>query len=637
LQQHISCPIATGRLLVIRLSELKLPLTALPVEARRASDAPAETEEDRKLAPHPIDALRQLAANALGISKNDITSLTVFKRSFDARKQNLLVVYIVDISVSDAALEKSLLAKFAKNSHIQATPNMTWQPPVHAPADWGKEKHERPVVVGFGPCGIFAALVLAQMGLRPIVIERGTPVRQRTKDTWGLWRKHVLNPRSNVQFGEGGAGTFSDGKLYSQIKDPRHLGRKVMQEFVRFGAPEDILFAAHPHIGTFKLVKVVEGLREEIIRLGGEVRFEQRVVDIEYQANSYATNSSHTMTSGVSKPFDRQIAALRIQDYATNETYTLPTHHVVLALGHSARDTFTMLHRHAVAMQAKPFSIGVRIEHPQSMIDRARWGQHAGHPLLGAADYKLVHHAANGRAVYSFCMCPGGTVVAATSEIGRVVTNGMSQYSRNERNANAGLVVGIDPTDYPTDPAAFEAELGQEIGNAVRHDTPHAMDKFHPLSGLVLQRQLEAVAYTLGSNNYEAPAQLVGDFISNRASTALASVEPSYKPGVKMIHLNDALPSFVTNAMREALPIFGQKIKGFDMHDAVMTGVETRTSSPLSIDRDDVSLQSPSIAGLYPAGEGAGYAGGILSAGVDGIKVGEAVAQAILSSHAQLV
>jgi uncharacterized FAD-dependent dehydrogenase len=450
------------------------------------------------------------------------------------------------------------------------------------------------------------------MGLKPIVIERGTPVRQRTKDTWGLWRKHVLNPRSNVQFGEGGAGTFSDGKLYSQIKDPRHLGRKVMQEFVRFGAPEDILFAAHPHIGTFKLVKVVEGLREEIIRLGGEVRFEQRVVDIEYEAKS--------------------IAALRIQDYATNETYTLPAHHVVLALGHSARDTFTMLHRHAVAMQAKPFSIGVRIEHPQTVIDRARWGQHAGHPLLGAADYKLVHHAANGRTVYSFCMCPGGTVVAATSEVGRVVTNGMSQYSRNERNANAGLVVGIDPTDYPTDPVAFEAELGQEIGNAVRHDTPNAVDTFHPLSGLVLQRQLEAVAYTLGGSNYEAPAQLVGDFIANRASTALASVEPSYKPGVKMVHLNDALPSFVTDAMREALPLFGQKIKGFDMHDAVMTGVETRTSSPLRIDRDDVSLQSPSIAGLYPAGEGAGYAGGILSAGVDGIKVGEAVANAIFAN-----
>ena len=608
----MSCPIATGRLLVIRLSELKLPLTALPLEARRASDAPAETDEDRKLAPHPIDALRQLAAHTLGIDEDEVCDLTVFKRSFDARKQNLLVVYIVDVTISDDALEKSLLVKHLKNSHIQATPNMTWLPPVHAPADWGKEKQDRPVVVGFGPCGIFAALVLAQMGLKPIVIERGTPVRQRTKDTWGLWRKHVLNPRSNVQFGEGGAGTFSDGKLYSQIKDPRHLGRKVMQEFVRFGAPEDILFAAHPHIGTFKLVKVVEGLREEIIRLGGEVRFEQRVVDIEYEANS--------------------IAALRIQDYATNETYTLPAHHVVLALGHSARDTFTMLHRHAVAMQAKPFSIGVRIEHPQSVIDRARWGQHAGHPLLGAADYKLVHHAANGRAVYSFCMCPGGTVVAATSEVGRVVTNGMSQYSRNERNANAGLVVGIDPTDYPTDPAAFEAELGQEIDNAVRHDTPNAVDSFHPLSGLVLQRQLEAAAYTLGGCNYEAPAQLVGDFIANRASTALASVEPSYKPGVKMVHLNDALPSFVTDAMREALPLFGQKIKGFDMHDAVMTGIETRTSSPLRINRDDVSLQSPSIAGLYPAGEGAGYAGGILSAGVDGIKVGEAVANAIFAN-----
>jgi uncharacterized FAD-dependent dehydrogenase len=608
----MSCPIATGRLLVIRLSELKLPLSALPVEARRASDAPAETDEDRKLAPHPIDALRQLAAHALGIDEDEVCDLTVFKRSFDARKQNLLVVYIVDVTISDDALEKSLLVKHLKNSHIQATPNITWLPPVHAPADWGKEKQDRPVVVGFGPCGIFAALVLAQMGLKPIVIERGTPVRQRTKDTWGLWRKHVLNPRSNVQFGEGGAGTFSDGKLYSQIKDPRHLGRKVMQEFVRFGAPEDILFAAHPHIGTFKLVKVVEGLREEIIRLGGEVRFEQRVVDIEYEANS--------------------IAALRIQDYATNETYTLPAHHVVLALGHSARDTFTMLHRHAVAMQAKPFSIGVRIEHPQSVIDRARWGQHAGHPLLGAADYKLVHHAANGRTVYSFCMCPGGTVVAATSEVGRVVTNGMSQYSRNERNANAGLVVGIDPSDYPTNPDAFEAELGQEIGNAVRHDTPNAVDTFHPLSGLVLQRQLEAVAYTVGGSNYEAPAQLVGDFIANRASTALASVEPSYKPGVKMVHLNDALPSFVTDAMREALPLFGQKIKGFDMHDAVMTGVETRTSSPLRIDRDDVSLQSPSIAGLYPAGEGAGYAGGILSAGVDGIKVGEVVANAIFAN-----
>ena len=353
----------------------------------------------------------------------------------------------------------------------------------------------------------------------------------------------------------------------------------------------------------------------KIIALGGEIRFEQRVTAVHLSAK------------------DRQLTGLQVLDLRSGQSSLLPTRHAVLALGHSSRDTFAMLHERGVFMEAKAFSIGVRIEHPQSVIDRARWGQHAGHPLLGAADYKLVHHAANGRAVYSFCMCPGGTVVAATSEVGRVVTNGMSQYSRNERNANAGLVVGIDPTDYPTDPAAFEAELGQELGNAVRHDTPHAMDTFHPLSGLVLQRQLEATAYTLGGSNYEAPAQLVGDFIANRASLALASVEPSYKPGVKMGHLNDALPQFVTDAMREALPVFGQKIKGFDMHDAVMTGVETRTSSPLRIERDDASLQSPSIAGLYPAGEGAGYAGGILSAGVDGIKVGEAVAQAILSSH----
>ena len=599
---------------MIRLSELKLPLSALPVEERRAADAPVETEADRQLPPHPVGALRTLAAEALGVSAEAIATLEVFKRSFDARKQNLLVVYIVDISLVDASQEAALLAKYANNSHIQPTPDMTWQAPAHAPGDWGHHTGERPVVVGFGPCGMFAALVLAQMGFKPIVIERGTTVRQRTKDTWGLWRKKILNVESNVQFGEGGAGTFSDGKLYSQIKDPRHLGRKVMNEFVHFGAPEEILFTAHPHIGTFKLVKVVEGLREEIIRLGGEVRFEQRVTDVEYDEH-------------------RSLQALRIHNHATAETYTLPAHHVVIALGHSARDTFTMLHRHAVAMEAKPFSVGVRIEHPQGVIDRARWGQHAGHPLLGAADYKLVHHADNGRAVYSFCMCPGGTVVAATSEAGRVVTNGMSQYSRAERNANAGIVVGIDPSDYPTDPAAFEAELGQEIGNAVRHTTHDAPGGYHPLAGLVLQRQLEAHAYTLGGSSYEAPAQLVGDFVADRPSTALGSVEPSSKPGVKMVSLNSALPHYAITAMREALPVFGRKIKGFDMHDAVMTGVETRTSSPLRIARDDDSLQSPTLAGLYPAGEGAGYAGGILSAGVDGIKVGEAVARQLISSR----
>ena len=599
---------------MIRLSELKLPLSAVAFEERRAADAPAETEADRQLPPHPIEALQQLAASALGVATQDIAQLSVFKRSFDARKKNLLVVYIVDVALADPAQETALLAKFAAHSHIQATPHMAWEPSAHAPADWGHNRGQRPVVIGFGPCGMFAALSLAQMGLKPIVIERGTTVRQRTKDTWGLWRKKTLHPESNVQFGEGGAGTFSDGKLYSQIKDPRYLGRKVLDEFVRFGAPEDILFAAHPHIGTFKLVKVVEGLREEIIRLGGEVRFEQRVVDVRYDAASPA----------------RSLQALLVLDLATQQTYELPTSAAVLALGHSARDTFVMLHRHAVAMQAKPFSVGVRIEHPQSVIDQARWGQHAGHSLLGAADYKLVHHAANGRAVYSFCMCPGGTVVAATSEIGRVVTNGMSQYSRNERNANAGLVVGIDPRDYPSDPAAFEAALGQDASNTVRHDTRDTLDGFHPLAGLVLQRQLESNAYVMGGSNYEAPAQLVGDFLAQRPSTTLGAVQPSYKPGVHLTQLDAALPDYAIAAMREAIPVFGHKIKGFDMHDAVMTGVETRTSSPLRIDRDDTTLQSPTLAGLYPAGEGAGYAGGILSAGVDGIKVAEAVARQLL-------
>ena len=459
---------------------------------------------------------------------------------------------------------------------------------------------------------MFAALVLAQMGLKPIVLERGTTVRQRTKDTWGLWRKSVLKAESNVQFGEGGAGTFSDGKLYSQIKDPRHLGRKVMNEFVRFGAPEEILWAAHPHIGTFKLVKVVEGLRQEIIRLGGEVRFEQRVVDIVHEHG--------------------QLQSLVVLKQDTQERYALSAQHVVMALGHSARDSFTMLHRHGVSMQAKPFSIGVRIEHPQGLIDRARWGVHAGHPMLGAADYKLVHHASNGRAVYSFCMCPGGTVVAATSEEGRVVTNGMSQYSRNERNANAGIVVGIDPADYPTDAASFEAALGQELGNAVRLDTRDTRDGFHPLAGMVLQRRLESKAFLAGGSNYHAPAQLVGDLLANQTSRALGSVEPSYKPGVHMTDMSHVLPSYAIQAMREAFPVFGQKIKGFDMPDAVLTGVETRTSSPLRIDRH-IDMQSPTMRGLYPGGEGAGYAGGILSAAVDGIKLGEAVAAQMLQNQ----
>jgi uncharacterized FAD-dependent dehydrogenase len=547
---------------MIRLSEIKLTLAQ---------------------AEHPQSHLHAAAAALLGLQAADIAQVEVFKRSFDARKAELVAVYIVDVTLAEPAREAAVLARFPRHPHIGPTPDMDWRPPVHLTAPLPR----RPVVVGFGPCGIFAALVLAQMGLRPIVLERGKTVRERTKDTWGLWRKRELNPESNVQFGEGGAGTFSDGKLYSQIKDPRHLGRKVMKEFVKAGAPEEILYVAHPHIGTFKLVKVVENMREQIIALGGEIRFQQRVTDVLIEGDGDV----------------RQLRGLTVLNQATGEKSELLADHVVLALGHSSRDTFEMLHARGVFMEAKPFSIGFRIEHPQGVIDRARWGRHAGHPLLGAADYKLVHHAGNGRSVYSFCMCPGGTVVAATSEVGRVVTNGMSQYSRNERNANAGMVVGIDPNDYPGG----------------------------PLAGVELQRKLESNAFLLGGGTYNAPGQLVGDFIAGRASTQWGDVEPSYKPGVTLGGLHGALPDYAITALREALPAFGRKIKGFDMPDAVLTGVETRTSSPLKITRGE-DYQSLNVRGLYPAGEGASYAGGILSAGVDGIRVGEAVALGLVPS-----
>ena len=551
---------------MLRLSELKLPLDP------------------------PADALSRAVQGLLGVDAAAIADIHVHKRSFDARKIELLQVYIVDVTLADPSTEDALLAKLAGNPRVLRAPDMRYGASSRAPAGLAL----RPVVVGFGPCGIFAALLLAQMGFRPIVLERGKSVRERTKDTWGLWRKGVLDPESNVQFGEGGAGTFSDGKLYSQIKDPRFLGRKVMAEFVEAGAPPEILYVAHPHIGTFKLVKVVENMRAQIVALGGEIRFEQRVTDVLIEDG----------------PEGRHLRGLTVIDQKTGASGELRCDHVVMALGHSARDTFEMLHGRGVQIDAKPFSIGFRIEHPQGLIDRARWGRHAGHPLLGAADYKLVHHAANDRSVYSFCMCPGGTVVAATSEPGRVVTNGMSQYSRNERNANAGIVVGIDPSDFP----------GWEAGKTGS-----------PLAGMVLQRELESNAFVLGGSDYRAPAQLVGDFIAGTPSTAIGSVEPSYKPGVTPTDLHAALPGYAITAMREALPVFGRKIKGFDMHDAVLTGVETRTSSPIRMTRGD-DYQSVNTRGLYPAGEGASYAGGILSAGVDGIKVAEAVAQAVLAS-----
>jgi len=627
---------------MIRLFELKLDLPALPSLAS-AADA------------HPLPALLALAAQTLGLPEEQIARLQVFKRSFDARSAQLRVVYVLDLELADPALEAELLQRHAARPHIQPSPDMRWQAPAAAPSDWPLHPAQRPVVVGFGPCGLLAALVLAQMGLKPLVLERGRAVRQRTQDTWGLWRKQQLQPESNVQFGEGGAGLFSDGKLYSQSKDPRWLGRKVLQEFVAAGAPPEILYQAHPHIGTFRLVKVVQALREQIIALGGEIRFEQRVSALLLQGGAPGEPPGLPAGPAATESAPLRVRALRVHDQATGHEYEWPCERVVLALGHSARDTFAMLHDAGVALQPKAFSIGVRIEHPQSLIDRARWGRHAGHPLLGAADYKLVHHASNGRTVYSFCMCPGGTVVAATSEVGRVVTNGMSQYSRQQRNANAGLVVAIEPRDFQLEfPAAaaekhagppgplrgeasaasfsgwaltWEAAFGVERG---RHYAQQAQalaerGQVHPLAGVVLQRELESRAFVAGGSNYCAPGQRVGDFLAQRASTAFGSVQPSYQPGVRPSDLASVLPDYALQALREALPAFGRQIRGFDLPDAVLTGVETRTSSPLRIPRGD-DYQSLNVQGLYPAGEGAGYAGGILSAAVDGIRVAEALA-----------
>jgi uncharacterized FAD-dependent dehydrogenase len=541
----------TGKCM-LRLNEIKLPLN------------------------HPPEALLAAAATRLGIAETEILSCTVFRRSHDARRKSvILLVYALDVEVKN---ESSVLARCTNRSQVMPTPNIDYQFVARA----ASPLNVRPIVIGSGPCGLFAALLLAQMGLRPLILERGKIVRERTKDTWQFWRKSTLHTESNVQYGEGGAGTFSDGKLYSQIKDSRHLGRKVLTELVKAGAPPEILIEAHPHIGTFRLVKVVESMRATIESLGGEYRFESRVTDIDIDSTGDGT---------------RQIRGVVLESGEH-----IPTSHVVMAIGHSARDTFQMLHERGVYIEAKPFSIGVRIEHPQSLIDVARFGACAGNPLLGAADYKLVHHASNGRDVYSFCMCPGGTVVAATSESERVVTNGMSQYSRAERNANAGIVVGITPQqDYPDG----------------------------VLAGIDFQRHWESAAFVAGGRSYAAPVQRVGDFLAHRASTSLGSVIPSYTPAVTPTDLSECLPEFAVSAIREALPAFGRQIRGFDMDDAIMTGVETRTSSPIRIRRDE-QFQSLNTRGLFPAGEGAGYAGGILSAGVDGITVAEAVAKSML-------
>jgi len=551
---------------MLRLTEIKLPLE------------------------HAEADLAAAIADKLEISAEQLQGFSVFKRSYDARQQdNILLIYHLDVQLA-AELETQLLEKFVRQSFCRTSPDTSYQFVAQADADFPNSEQQRPLVIGFGPCGILAALLLAQMGLRPIVLERGLEVRQRTQDTWKFWRKRELNTESNVQFGEGGAGTFSDGKLYSQIKDKRYLGRKVLTEFVKAGASAEILMLSKPHIGTFKLVKIVENMRAEITRLGGEIRFGQRVE---------ALLCEPIPVDGNDGDHSRQ----RVSAITLASGETLHSRHIVLAIGHSARDTFQMLFESGVYMEAKPFSIGFRIEHPQSVIDRARFGKYAGNPILGAADYKLVHHCKNGRSVYSFCMCPGGTVVAASSEAGGVVTNGMSQYSRNERNANSAIVVGITPQeDYPE----------------------------HVLAGVDLQRKLEQLAFELGGADYSAPAQLVGDFLNDQSSTELASTLPSYQPGIKLTDLSLALPAFAVAAIREAIPVFDKQIKGFAMADALLTGVETRTSSPICIKRGK-AYQSLNTIGLYPAGEGAGYAGGILSAGIDGIKVAEAIAMSLLA------
>ncbi len=550
---------------MIRLTDLTLPLGHTPAE---------------------LDAA---IAERLGVVPARVERVHVVRRGNDARRRGQIkLVYALDVEVAD---EGEVLARLAGDTHVRVAPDTVYRAPFHAPAGW---EGDRPVVIGAGPCGLMAALILAQMGLKPIIVERGKAVRERTKDTWALWRRHQLTPESNVQFGEGGAGTFSDGKLYSRIKDPRHLSRKVLTEFVKAGAPDDILYEAHPHVGTFRLVTMVISIRETIEALGGEYRFGTRVTDFAIEGEDEGGGEG----GGEGGRENRQLVGLHMADGSY-----LPARHVIMAVGHSARDTFEVLHNRGVTLEPKAFAIGVRIEHPQAWIDKARYGTHAGNTVLGPAAYSLAYQASNGRSVYSFCMCPGGRVVAATSEEGRVVTNGMSQYSRAEFNANSGLVVTIDPaTDYPGG----------------------------PMAGMAFQRHWESLAFTAGGSDYSAPGQMVGDLLAGRPSSGdFGQIVPSYQPGVKLTDLSLCLPDYVMTAIREALPVFGRQIPGYDHPDVVMTGVETRTSSPLRITRG-ADFQSLNTRGLYPGGEGAGYAGGILSAAVDGIKLAEAVAEDVL-------
>lgn len=509
--------------------------------------------------------LKRAAAKKLRLPEQAVTAVRLVKKSVDARKKNQ-VHFVCTVEAAVDGDESRVLAKIRDNSVQKAVPYRYELPGSKALA-------QRPVVVGLGPAGLFAALILAQCGQRPIVLERGLPVEERQKSVERFWKERKLDPESNIQFGEGGAGAFSDGKLTTGTGDPRI--RKVLEELVMAGAPEEILYEAKPHVGTDRLPGVVKAIRERIISLGGEVRFSTKVTGFRLQ--------------------NGQLRGLEVQGPAGG-TEILECGCAILAVGHSARDIFEKLCQLKLPLEAKAFSVGARIEHSAALIDRAQYGNFAGHPALGAADYKLSCHLENGRGVYTFCMCPGGTVTGAASEPGGIVTNGMSVWARNGENSNSALLVGVTPADY-----------GAE----------------EPLAGVEFQRQIERAAFQLAGSDYGAPAQRAVDFLAHTPSKAFSGVKPTYEPGVVPASLDECLPNFVTEAMRQALPRLGRQLHGFDYGDAVLTAPETRSSSPVRILRDE-SFQSPLAKGLFPCGEGAGYAGGIISAAVDGIRCAEA-------------